>query len=127
MSSSAMNWTISLFYLSFLIFEIPSTLLLRCLGPTRYLSLSLILWGGVTVGMAFVKNSQQLLIARFLLGMIQSGFFTGTIIYFSLWYCKKEQIMRFAILFGAVFAAGVLDDILVRTCGSHKKIHRILN
>jgi hypothetical protein len=54
--------------------------------------------------------------------MVQSGFFTGTIIYFSLWYCKREQIMRFAILFGAVFAAGVLDGILVRNCGPHKKI-----
>ncbi|CAF1008862.1 unnamed protein product [Rotaria sordida] len=112
MSSSAMNWAISLFYLAYLIFEIPSTLLLRFLGPTRYLSLSLILWGSVTVGMAFVKNSQQLLIVRFLLGMVQSGFFTGTIIYFSLWYCKKEQIMRFSILFGAVCTAGVLDGIL---------------
>ncbi|CAF1060970.1 unnamed protein product [Rotaria sordida] len=87
MSSSAMNWAISLFYLSYSIFEIPSTLLLRFLGPTRYLSLSLILWGGITIGMAFVKNSQQLLIVRFLLGMVQSGFFT-------------------------VFAAGVLDGIL---------------
>jgi hypothetical protein len=59
-------------------------------------------------------------------GIAQSGFFTGIIIYFSLWYCKKEQIMRFAILFGAVFAAGVLDGILVRTCGHHKK-YLILN
>ncbi|CAF1068887.1 unnamed protein product [Rotaria sordida] len=67
MSSSDMNWAISLFYLSYSIFEIPGTLLLRFLGPTRYLSLSLILWGGITVGMAFVKNSQQLLIVRFLL------------------------------------------------------------
>jgi hypothetical protein len=58
--------------------------------------------------------------------MVQSGFFTGTIIYFSLWYCKKEQIMRFAILFGAIFAAGVLDGIVVRTCGPHKK-YFILN
>jgi hypothetical protein len=50
-----------------LIFEIPSTLVLRLFGPTRYLSLSLIVWGGITVGMAFVSNAQQLLIARFLL------------------------------------------------------------
>lgn len=81
--------------------------------------------------MAFVNNGQQLLATRFLLvsdlnfdqlltnstfslkGMAQSGFFTGTIIYFSLWYCKREQILRFSILFGAVFAAGVLDGIIV--------------
>ena len=45
--------------------------------------------------------------------MVESGFFTGMIIYISLWYCKKEQIMRFSILFGAVCAAGVFDGIIV--------------
>jgi hypothetical protein len=50
-----------------LIFEIPSTLVLRFFGPTRYLSLILIIWGGITIGMAFVTNAQQLLIARFIL------------------------------------------------------------
>ncbi|CAF1174184.1 unnamed protein product [Rotaria sordida] len=127
MSSSAMNWATALFFLSYSIFEIPSTLLLRFLGPTRYLSLSLILWGGLTIGMAFAKNSQQLLIVRFLLGMVQSGFFTGTVIYFSLWYCKKEQTMRFAILFGAVFAAGVLDGILVYGISHMKDIGGLKN
>jgi hypothetical protein len=58
--------------------------------------------------------------------MVQSGFFTGTIIYFSLWYCKRDQIMRFSILFGAVGAAGVLDGILVCTYRPHKK-YPILN
>jgi hypothetical protein len=50
-----------------LIFEIPSILVLRFIGPTRYLSLILIIWGGITIGMAFVTNAQQLLIVRFLL------------------------------------------------------------
>jgi len=37
------------------------------LGPTRYLSLSMIAWGGITVGMAFVRNAHGLLAVRFLL------------------------------------------------------------
>ena len=87
MSSLDFDWAISLFYLSYvsrsrecsskysrvhlflfqLIFEIPSTLLLRIIGPTQYLSLSVILWGSVTIGMAFVKDAQQILITRVLL------------------------------------------------------------
>lgn len=40
---------------------------MRFLSPTVYLSLSMIVWGGITVGMAFVTNGLQLLIVRCLL------------------------------------------------------------
>jgi small-conductance mechanosensitive channel len=55
-----------LFYLQ-LIFAIPSCLILRLLGATRYLALSLILWGAITIGMAFITNAYELIILRFFL------------------------------------------------------------
>jgi hypothetical protein len=84
LSKSDDNWTISLFFLALvskqhsfqlsallfffqLIFDIPSILLLRIIGPTRYLSWSMIAWGSITIGMAFVKNARELLALRFLL------------------------------------------------------------
>jgi hypothetical protein len=42
-------------------------MLMRYLGPTRHLSFSIIAWGGITIGLAFVKNAAQLLSVRFLL------------------------------------------------------------
>ncbi len=48
-------------------FAIPSNILMRYLGPTRYLSVSMIAWGSITVGMAFVKNASELLPVRFIL------------------------------------------------------------
>ena len=53
--------------------------------------------------------------------MAESGFFAGIIIYFSLWYCKKEQTMRFGIVVAGATASGALDGILVRARGPHKK------
>ncbi len=47
--------------------------------------------------------------------MAQSGFFAGIIIYFSLWYCKREQIMRITILFGSAVASGGLSGVVVCT------------
>ncbi len=52
--------------------------------------------------------------------MTQAGFFPSIIIYFSLWYRKRDQVMRIAILFGAAITAGALDGILVCTSRSHK-------
>ncbi|CAF3618302.1 unnamed protein product [Rotaria sp. Silwood1] len=69
-------------------------------------------WGSITIGMAFVTNARQLLIVRFLLGVAEAGYFPSIIIYFSLWYCKRDQIMRMAILGGAASASGAITGIL---------------
>lgn len=45
----------------------PSNLLLRFIGSTPYLVLSMLAWGSLTVGMTFVTNGYQLLIVRFFL------------------------------------------------------------
>jgi hypothetical protein len=40
---------------------------MRFIGPTRYLAVCMLAWGGITVGMAFVTNGRQLIIVHFLL------------------------------------------------------------
>ncbi|CAF1104855.1 unnamed protein product [Rotaria sp. Silwood1] len=95
-----------------IIFGIPSFLLLRFLGTTRYLSLSMILWGSVMIGMAFVTNARELLVLRFLLGMIVAAYFPGITIYLSLWYRKAEQTMRISLFFGAAITAGIFGGII---------------
>jgi hypothetical protein len=52
--------------------------------------------------------------------MAQAGFFPSIIIYFSLWYRKRDQTMRIAILFGAAIISGALSGILVCPSRSHK-------
>lgn len=54
-------------------------------------------------------------------GVAESGFFAGIITYFSLWYCKKQQTMRYAMLVGAAIAAGAIDGVLVRVYKSHER------
>lgn len=49
-------------------------------------------------------------------GVTQAGFFPGMIIYFSLWYRKRDQSMRIALLVGAAIVASGLGSILVRHC-----------
>ncbi|CAF1210049.1 unnamed protein product, partial [Rotaria sordida] len=105
-------WLVSLFYVAYLIFAIPSVILQRFLRPTSHLSLSLIALGAFTMGMAFVKNIKVLLALRFLLGLAEAGVFPGIIIYISFWYRKREQAMRMAIFFGAAIIAGAASGIL---------------
>jgi hypothetical protein len=45
----------------------------------------------------------------------EAGYFPSIIIYFSFWYCKREQTMRIALLTSIAIVAGAIDGILVRT------------
>jgi hypothetical protein len=89
----------------------------------------MISWGSIRIGMAFIKNGRELMIIRFLFvsycltmksyqiflikGAVAAGYYPGMIVYFSLWYCKREQIMRIAIFHAATAASGVVGGILV--------------
>ncbi|CAF2313380.1 unnamed protein product [Rotaria sp. Silwood2] len=66
--------------------------------------------------MATVDSFRTLLLARFLLGTFQCGFFPGFIYYISLWYRRKEQAIRLGFFwsfsalagaFGGLFAYGI--------------------
>lgn len=43
---------------------LPSCLILRLIGATSYLALSLILWGALNIGMAFIKSAWALILVR---------------------------------------------------------------
>lgn len=104
---------------------------MRYIGPTGYISLSMIAWGSLTIGGVFVKNGRQLIAVQFFLvsdlnfhdqyeivdlssqGVTQAAFFPSMIIYFSLWYRKRDQIMRISLLFAAAIFASGLGCILV--------------
>ncbi len=49
-------------------------------------------------------------------GVAQVGYFPCVIAYFSRWYCKREQTVRVAVLYGAAIGSRILAGILVRTC-----------
>jgi hypothetical protein len=52
--------------------------------------------------------------------MAQAGFFPSIVIYFCLWYRKRDQTMRMAIVYGGAIISGVWGGILVCTSRSHK-------
>ncbi len=58
-----------LFFVTYVIFQPPSTVICRALGPRVHISSITLLWGAVVIGMAFTKNFGTLAALRVLLGM----------------------------------------------------------
>ncbi|MBS1103499.1 MFS transporter [Gluconobacter sp. Dm-62] len=78
--------SVGLFSAGYLLCEIPSNLVLERFGARRTLARIMIIWGFVTIGMAFVQGPYSLYVTRTLLGMAEAGFFPGVILYLTYWF-----------------------------------------
>ncbi|RYF30220.1 MAG: MFS transporter, partial [Cytophagaceae bacterium] len=63
------GWGASLFFLGYLLFEVPSNLAMAKVGARRWLARIMITWGIVSAGSAFISGPIGFYIARFLLGV----------------------------------------------------------
>lgn len=80
--------------LGIVLFEIPSNMILYRVGPGKWLTLQLFLFGIVSLFQAFQRGFGAFMATRFLLGMTESGFIPGGLWTLSTWYTRKETAKR---------------------------------
>ena len=90
------------FFFGYFIFEIPSNVLLHRIGARVWIARILISWGIVAGMTGFVQNVSQLYLARFLLGLMEAGFFPGILLYLTYWFPRREQARAIALFMAAV-------------------------
>jgi hypothetical protein len=59
------------FFPTYIIFQIPSTVIVRVLGPRVHLGTITLLWGSIMVAMAFIKDWETMAGMRVLLGILE--------------------------------------------------------
>lgn len=82
----------SLFFIGYLIFEIPSNVLLHKYGAPRWIARIMLTWGVVTILLAFTTNATMFYILRFLLGASEAGLYPGVIYYLTLWFPQRHRV-----------------------------------
>lgn len=80
------NVSLTVFYILYVLIDIPSNWLLKIVGGGRYLPLLAIAWGIVGTCMGAVKSYAGLIVCRMLLGACEGGMFGGIILYLSMFY-----------------------------------------
>ena len=80
-----------LFFIGYLVFEVPSNLAMHKFGARRWIARILVSWGIVAAAMAFVPNHQWLYGLRILLGIAEAGFFPGMILYLTYWFPARDR------------------------------------
>ncbi|KAK6384341.1 hypothetical protein LTS17_001904 [Exophiala oligosperma] len=112
---------LSVFFVSYVLAQIPSNLLLNYSGrPSWVLGLFTIGWGLVSALTSQVKGYAGIVAARFFLGALEAPFFPGVLFYLSKWYTRREISLRMAIFyagstisgaFGSLIASAILDAL----------------
>ncbi|KAL3465363.1 major facilitator superfamily domain-containing protein [Aspergillus heterothallicus] len=103
--------SIFIYTVSSIVCQLPSTIMVRWVGPRVWLSAITICFGLITLCTAFVQTWRQLIVVRVLLGIAMSGIYPGLTYLVSTWYTRREQQLRFALLQSsevAVLATGYI-------------------
>lgn len=90
-SDSAYGLAAGVFLAGYLLFSVPSNLMLARLGAGRWIGAIMIVWGIISSMQAFVHNATSYTIARFLIGAAEAGFFPGIIPYISMWLPRSRR------------------------------------
>ncbi|KAH8547870.1 major facilitator superfamily domain-containing protein [Umbelopsis sp. PMI_123] len=112
MTGNQLNIAVTIFYVGFLAFQIPSNIMLKRYGAKVWLPLLMAIWGTIACCHAAAKNWAQLMVLRVLLGFFESGFFAGVVYYLTTFYKKHEMATRIAVFWGSTTAAHAFAGVL---------------
>lgn len=100
------------FFITYVVFQPPATVIMRRLGPRKFLSFIVLLWGTCMIGFGFVTKWDQMAGLRVILGVLEAGFFPGCAYLLSTWYTRFELQKRNAVFYLIGSMASACSGIL---------------
>ena len=97
-----------IFFWGYFLFEIPSNLILHKIGARVWIARILITWGAIATLTGFVHSVHQLYVARFALGIAESGYFPGIVLYLGYWFRQREKAQAIALILIGIPVASIL-------------------
>lgn len=88
------NTALVIFFVPYILFEIPSNVLLKHFKPHVWLSINMFGFGLVTLLQGLVTSYSGLLATRFFLGVFETGMFPGAFYLIGMWYRRREAQRR---------------------------------
>ncbi|KAJ6519085.1 MFS general substrate transporter [Mycena sanguinolenta] len=125
------NRALTVFYVIYIVSDIPSNLALKHFGSV-WLAAMITVFGVVSIATAFVTSYGGLIATRVFLGMAEGGTLSGLTYMISRYYRRTELVMRIGIFFGisaslsgavgGLLASGLLKIGDIGTVKSWRKI-----
>lgn len=127
LSTAAFGLGAGLFFIGYVLFQVPSNIALTKFGPRRWIGLIAVAWGIIAAFMSSVKSPESFYTLRFLLGAVEAGLFPGILYYLSLWFPLKNRGRITAMLVVAGSASPLigapLSTWLMEVTDGHAGMH----
>lgn len=101
-----------IFFLGYVIFEVPSNILMYKVGAKLWIARIMISWGLIGAAMAFVQTPTQFYILRFLLGVAEAGFIPGVLLYLTYWFPAAWRGRIIALFLAAIPMSNIIGGPL---------------
>ncbi|KAI8628645.1 MFS general substrate transporter [Xylariaceae sp. FL1651] len=111
------NTALTIFFVPYVFFEIPSNILLKRFSPRVWLPGCMVAFGLVSIFQGLVQNYSGLLATRFFLGVFETGMFPGCFYLISMWYKRNEAQKRYSLFFSSTSLAGAFGGLLASAIG----------
>ncbi|GMF05749.1 unnamed protein product [Ambrosiozyma monospora] len=117
MTGDKYTWVGSSFYLGYLFFEFPASVLLQKFPLAKITAVFIVLWG-VVLCLHACPNYAGFIFLRTMLGVLESAVTPAMVIITSQWYKKEEQFTRTSIWFsfngfGTIFGSAIAYGVLI--------------
>ncbi|EAV2405904.1 4-hydroxyphenylacetate permease [Salmonella enterica] len=76
----------TLFYVTYVIFGIPSNIILGIVGARRWIATIMVCWGLASTATMFATGPTSLYILRMIVGITEAGFLPGVLVYLTYWF-----------------------------------------
>jgi sugar phosphate permease len=91
LGAAAYGFGAGIFFIGYILCEVPSNLILHRVGARRWLCRIILTWGLVSAAMAFATGPISFYILRFVLGVAEAGLFPGIVLYLTYWYSDRHR------------------------------------
>jgi len=120
-SPAVFGFGAGIFFLGYIVFEIPSNLALQRFGARIWIARIMISWGLIACAMALVRGETSFYVSRLLLGIAEAGFFPGIILYLTYWFPAGTRARIIALFMASVPLAtvfgGPISGVLLQMHG----------
>jgi MFS transporter, ACS family, tartrate transporter len=115
LSPSVFGFGAGIFFLGYLIFQVPANLILERIGARRWMFIILAVWGVISAANAFMQGPLSYYALRFLLGVAEAGFFPGMLLYMTYWFPHSWRGRFVGIFMAAIPLANIIGGPLSTT------------
>lgn len=85
-SATVYGWGAGIFFIGYILFEVPSNILMKRFGARIWIARIMVTWGLISACMSLITTPTSFYILRFMLGFAEAGFFPGIVFYLSQWF-----------------------------------------